>query len=222
MSDYTIEAQPREEIGKRVKHLRQAGQVPCIIYGPKTDPVPVALDTRALADILAEAGGTSVVDVKVGKDTHQVLVRDVQRDILRGDLMHVDFYAVDMEQVTRVEVPVVLLGESPIVASRAAISMQGVTSILVEGLPMDLINEVTVDMEELTEIGMGVTVGDLYVPSKLTVITDSSELVVKIDYMAIEEEEEEELDEELMFAESAEPEVIGRGAGEEEVEEDEE
>jgi len=222
MDNLTIEGEAREITGKQVKYLRQAGQVPGIIYGPKTEPVAVTLDARELDNLLVEAGGTSVVEVKVGKDTHQVLVRDVQRDILRGDLMHVDFYAVDMERVTRVEVPIVLVGESPIVASRAGIMLQGMNSIEVEGLPKDLVSEVTVDMEDLTEIGMLVTVGDLYVPSELTVITDSSELVVKIDYLALEEEEEEELEEEGLIPEDVEPEVIGRGAEEPEEEADEE
>lgn len=220
MSDYSIEAQAREAIGKRVKQLRQEGVVPGIIYGPKSDPVPVAMDGRELATLLADAGGTSIVDVKVGSDTHQVLVRDVQRDVLRGDVMHVDFYAVDLEQVTRVEVPIVLENESPIVANRVGTMLPGISSVEVEGLPMDLINEIRVDMSELTEIGDMVTVGDLSVPSTLTVITDDSDLVVKVDYLAPEEELEEEVEEELMFAEGVEPELVGR-EGAEEAEEEE-
>lgn len=222
MSAYSIEAENREVTGKHVKYLRSAGQVPGIIYGPKADNTPVTFDARELDTVLAEAGGTSIIDVKVGKDTYQVLVRDVQRDILRGHPLHVDLYAADLEQTVRVEVPIVLVGESPIVASRAASMLQSLSSIEVEGLPQDLINEVNVDMEDLTEIGMSVSVGELYIPSNLTLITDPSELVVKIDYLALEEEEEEEEEEELMFEEGVEPEVIGRGAEDEEEVGDEE
>lgn len=221
MSDFTIQAEPREVTGKNVKHLRIAGQIPAVIYGPKVESVVVSLDERELSGLLAEAGGTSVVNVNVGGDTHQVLVRDVQRDILRGDLLHVDLYAVDMTRVTRVEVPVVQVGQSPIVASRAGILIQGVSSVEVEGLPTDLVSELTVDLDDLTEIGMSVIVEDLYVPEGLTVITDPSELVVKVDYMVIEEEEEEE-EEELLIEESVEPELVGRGDDEEEIPDDEE
>ena len=203
MSELTISAEKRDVIGKDVKMLRSAGQVPGVIYGPITEPVVVTLDGKELQSLLIEAGGTSVVEVKIGKDTHQVLVRDVQRDIIRGKLLHVDFYAVDMTKVTRVEVPIVLAGESPIVASRAAIMMNPLTSVEVEGLPQDLVNEVVVDLDDLTEIGDTVLVSDLYVPSALTILNDPADMVVKIDYLALEEEEEEEEvleGEESMFA----------------------
>lgn len=206
MADYKLEASAREVIGKKVKLLRLEGQIPGIIYGPKTPPVPIAMDVDQLDDVLVAAGGTALVEVAVGKDAHQVLVRSVDRDIIRGDLMHVDFYAVDLTQVTQVEVPIVLVGEAPITLTGEGVLQQQLTSVLVEGLPSDLIHEILVELEDLTEVGMTITVSDLYVPDTITLLNDLEEIVVTITYPIAEEEEETIEDEDEL---SMEPELVG-------------
>src|SRR5690606_10430197 len=116
---------------------------------------------RPLQVMLMKAGGTHLIDMKVDDSTHTVLVREVQRDVVRGDILHVDFLAVSMDQKISTEVPVHVVGESPAVESRLGTLVQPVTSLTVEALPRDLIDSVEVDVSGLAAIGDSIHVRDL-------------------------------------------------------------
>src|SRR5690606_21181816 len=215
----TLEAQPRTIIGKKVSQLRAQGLVPAVIYGSKlANPVHLQVPYRPLQLALMQAGGTQLLDIRVGKDSHTVLAREVQRDVIRGDILHVDFLAVDMSQKVTTTVPVTLVGESPIVESRQGQAVQVVNSLNVEALPSDLIPAIEVDISTLTEIGQGIHVRDLNLGDKITVLADEDELLVHIVAVGAQAEEEE-VEEAVEEAASAEPEVTRRERDEEEEEE---
>ncbi|MEJ2150413.1 MAG: 50S ribosomal protein L25 [Chloroflexota bacterium] len=202
----TLEAQERKIIGKKVKQLRRVGVVPAIVYGPEFTPLSIALDEKELRMALRKAGGTQLIELSVGKTKIPTLVRDVQRDPIRGNLYHVDFYRVALDRVIRAEVPIVLVNEPPIVTSKEGAVFQGLNTVEVEALPADLPPHIEVDISGLEEIGMQLLVSDLVTSDEFTITTHEEELVVRIDYaQALEEEEEEEEFPEMV---SAEPEVI--------------
>jgi large subunit ribosomal protein L25 len=222
MSDtISLEAQPRTTTGKQVKQLRVESLIPAVIYGPMLDtPVHIQIPERELRFSLREAGGTNLIEINLGKDKINVLVRDVQRAILTGELVHVDFYAVDLTVKITADVPISVVGDAPIVHSGEAMLITAITSIQVECLPNEIPQEVTLDISALNEIGVALTVADLAVPGNVTVLEDPDTTVVRTDYAMspeIETEEEEEFEDE--FA-SDEPEVIGRQR-EEEIEDEE-
>jgi large subunit ribosomal protein L25 len=214
----TLEAQERQIVGKKVKQLRRAGIIPAVVYGPDFTPLNVELDERELRMALRKAGGTQLIELTVGKAKIPTLVRDVQRDPIRGNLYHVDFYRVAMDRVIQAEVPIVIVNEPPIVTSKEGAVFQALNSVVVEALPANLPPHIEVDVSGLTEIGDQLLVADLAESDEFTVTTGEEELVVRIDYaQALEEEEEEE--EEFPELVSAEPEVITERR---EVEEEEE
>jgi large subunit ribosomal protein L25 len=217
----TLEAEERKIIGKKVKQLRRVGVVPAIVYGPEFTPLSIALDEKELRMALRKAGGTQLIELSVGKTKIPTLVRDVQRDPIRGDLYHVDFYRVALDRAIRAEVPIVLVNEPPIVTSKEAAVFQGLNTVEVEALPADLPPHIEVDISGLEEIGMQLLVSDLVASDEFTITTGEEELIVRIDYaQALEEEEEEE--EEFPELVSAEPEVITERREAEEEEEEEE
>jgi large subunit ribosomal protein L25 len=214
----TLEAQERNIIGKKVKQLRRAGIIPAVVYGPEFTPLSISLDERELRMALRKAGGTQLIELTVGKTKIPTLVRSVQRDPIRGNLYHVDFYRVAMDRVIHAEVPIVLVNEPPIVTSKEGAVFQALNSVGVEALPAHLPPHIEVDISGLTEIGDQLLVSNLAESDDFTVTTGAEELVVRIDYaQALEEEEEEEEFPELV---SAEPEVITERREEEEEEEE--
>jgi large subunit ribosomal protein L25 len=225
MSNFIVlEAEKRELLGKKVKALRRMGKVPAVIYGPESDTINLAIDKSTLRQVLAEAGGTQLIEMQVGEEKIPTLAREVQRDIIHGDILHVDFYRVSMTRTISADVPVVLINESPVVASGEGILVQGLNSLLIEALPADLPSQVEVDMQKLEEIGDQLLVSDLDLPGEVTILTDEGELVVKADYPTMleeEDEDEEELDE-LFLEEMPEVEVITERRSDEEEFEDEE
>src|SRR5210317_784031 len=98
MEKYEIEAQKREVIGKKVKALRRDGKIPAIIYGSGIDPMPITLITKDVRQILSVIGANTLVTIKIGKKEHLVLVRDIQREVIKRDLLHIDFQAVSLEE----------------------------------------------------------------------------------------------------------------------------
>lgn len=216
MESPTLEASRRERIGKRVKQVRRQGQLPAILYGTGIEPVPIQLDDRETAKVMAGISGSTLIDLNLEGDTHKVLVRDVQRDPIRRNMLHVDFLKVAMDVLIRTEVPIELTGTAPAVKEQGGILVPGVNVIEVEALPGDLPDRLTVDLSVLLEIDDAITVGDLPIGSGVRILTDVEEIVAHVIYQA--EEVEEEVEEEVLEV-GAEPELVERGHREEEEEE---
>jgi large subunit ribosomal protein L25 len=164
------------------------------------------------------------IEIDGADEPEFALLRDVQRDVITGSLVHVDFYRVMMTQTITTEIPLLTTGESPVAEQKEGILLHGISEIEVECLPGDLVDAIEVDLSELTEVGQAVLVEDLAVPSGISILTDPAEVIARL--VPLEEVELErpelELEEELLMAEELEEvEVIGEAREAEEAEEGE-
>jgi large subunit ribosomal protein L25 len=215
-----LEAQPRAITGKKVSQLRRSGIVPVVVYGPKTETKNLQVEYRPLQLALMNAGGTHLIDLKSNGGTTTVLAREVQRDILRGDILHVDFFAVDLTAKINIDVPIHFVNESPAVNAKKGILITGPAMLSIDTLPSHLIDQVEVDLSSLFEIGDAIHVRDLKLSADLAILNDPDEMIARISQTSAaraEEAEEEEAEE----AEAAltEVEIIKKGKAEEEGEE---
>ena len=212
-------AKERTVLGKRVKLLRQQGWVPGVLYGHNFDSVSLQFETKELRQTLSQVGASQLIGIKVKgveEEPEMALVRDVQRDFIRGDLLHVDFYRVDMTERLTTEVPLMIVGTSPVVERNEGILLYGVSTLEIECLPGDLVDGIEVDITELTEVDHAIHVSDLAVPAGIDVLTDLGEMVARVMPLQAEEifeEMLEEMEEGILGAEEIE--VITE-AGEEE------
>jgi large subunit ribosomal protein L25 len=210
----TFEAEARSVFGRQVKQLRRDGLVPAVVYGQK-EPRHIQVDRIPLRRALRRAGYNELIDIQLGGENITVLAREIQQHPTRGDLIHVDFYEVNMQETITADVTLVTVGMPPSDLQTLGQVTQILHSIEVECLPGDLVSEIEVDISEVTSPDEVIYVGDLELPEGLALVTDIETAITSFDYYREEEEEEEE--EELMFAlEPDEVEVIGRGAEEEE------
>lgn len=217
----TFEAQKRTQLGKKSKQLRRDGLVPAVVYG-QSDPRHIQVDRIPLRRALRQAGTNELIDITVNGETLTVLAREIQQHPTRGDVIHVDFYEVNMAEKIVAEIALVMTGEP---ASDLR-TMGQVTQILhgieVECLPGDLISEIEFDVSHLSSPDDLIYVHEIELPETMTLITDPEATVTSFDYFREEEEEEEE-EEDLLFATAAdEVEVIGRGKEDEDEEFEEE
>ena len=181
MAEFKLKAEKREVVGKKVSRLRIAGKVPGAVYGPKHPPTRLQFQYRELELALMHAGGTNIIDLDiVGDKSVPVLAREVQRDIIRGDILHVDFLALDMNAVIRTEVPVTYTGESPLVAARKAILLTGPNTLTIEVLASNLMNQIEVNLDSMEEMGDTITVADLNLGDDVNIINDPDEMIAKI------------------------------------------
>jgi large subunit ribosomal protein L25 len=218
----TLSAGKRTVTGKHVKQLRQEGWVPGVMYGHGFDSVSLQFEERNLTRLLSHVGGSQLIqiDVEGAKEPEMALVRDVQRDPIRGSVLHVDFYRVKMTERLTAEIPLAMEGESPVITRNEGILLQGLSAIEVECLPGDLVDAIVVDLADLLEIDDSIHVRDLAIPSGIDVLTDPDELIVRVAPLAEEEVIEEIVEEELMPGEEVE--IVAEAEAEEEAEGEEE
>ncbi|MEJ2412267.1 MAG: 50S ribosomal protein L25 [Anaerolineales bacterium] len=206
MEKYVLEAHKREVIGKKVKALRREGKLPAVIYGRGVEPQAITLDKKEARQTLKVIGANTLVTVKIGKKEHLALVRDIQREVIMQDLLHIDFQEVSLEEKISTTVPIAVEGEAPAVKEYNAVLTPGLIELEIEAKAKDLPDAITVDVSTLMEIGDNILVKDLKIPAEVTVLDDPDELVYVAaaqTLMEIEEEveEEAELFEELTDAE---------------------
>ena len=197
MAEFAITAEIRKVIGKKNRALRREGYVPAVVYGPGSQPMSVQFPYRAIETTLMRAGGTNLIDIEIEGVKYPSLAREVQRDVVRGDILHVDFLAVDPNQRIRVEVPIVMEGRSPVVAAREGILIAGRSSLTLEVYPTDIRDRILIDLSTLTELGAEVLVGDLAFGENVTVHSDPNEMLAKIVQPAAARAELDELDGEV-------------------------
>lgn len=191
MAEFQLAAEVRHQRGKKNRKIRSSGFVPGIVYGPSIDPIGVQFPYRAIEVTLMNAGGTNLIDIEVNGETYPSLAREVQRDVVRGDILHVDFLAVDQSQRIRVEVPIEMVGRSPVVVAREGILITGRSSLTLEVFPSDIRDRIIIDLSELTELGSEVLVRDLSFGESVTVHNDPNEMLAKIVQPAAARAEEE-------------------------------
>jgi large subunit ribosomal protein L25 len=217
MEEIVLNVQPRTVVGKQVKVLRREGNVPAVLYSRRSEPVILQANNRELLRVLARAGGSRLVRLNIAgaKDAPMALVREVQREPIKGAVLHVDFYGVSMTEVITVEVPIRYEGTSPAVARNEGVLIHAMDAIEIECLPGDLIDAIAIDVSTLEKVGDVIRVSDLKVPATVKLLADVEATVARVSYLAAEEVEAPVGAEAVV----AEPEVIKKGKAEEEEEE---
>lgn len=197
-----------------LKALREQGILPAVVYGKDFETKPVNLDAKKFNKILRDHGENVLLNLEVDGETHPALIREVQRDPIRNEVIHVDLNIVSMTEEIEFEVPIVLVGE-PAGASLGGVLQHQLRELKAKALPKNMIDTVEVDVSDL-QIGDTVLVKDLTIDKDITILDDPEEMIATL--LAPEEEEKEEVEEEI--EEMEEPEVIEKGKTEEEEEEE--
>jgi len=213
-----LNAAKRTVTGKEVRHLRRDGLIPGVLYGPGFETMSLQVPWLELRPVLLWAGGSRVIELSVDGEKYSTLVRSVQRTPVRGDVLHIDFYRVQMDVSIRTEVPVVLTGSAEAIEDADGVLVHELNSILVECLPGDLPSEITVDVSGLTEVGQMILISDLPELPGVTYHEAPETVIVSTGYMQ-RAPEAEEGEEEAVEEEGEEPELVRRRDEEEEDEE---
>jgi large subunit ribosomal protein L25 len=201
-------AEVRDATGKGVsRRLRAAGRIPAVVYGKGAESKAISIDPSALQRLLqgSGAGINTLIELSVDGTTRTVLVKELQRDPVRGRPLHTDFYLVDLDQTVEVSVPIHLVGRAPGV-ELGGILDHPLREIELECLPRAIPESVDVDVSAL-QVGDSIHVRDLELPEGASVRTDGDLAVASVVAPVVVEEpvaEEPEEGEEVEGAEGAE------------------
>ena len=178
--EITLNATLRSSTGKGVaRKLRAAGQVPGTLYGSGSEATSVAVDQRLLTSALhTDAGRNVLIDLHVDGQTFLTLARDLQRDPVRGTILHVDFLKINRDQAITVDVPIHIEGESPGVREGGVVEHH-LWNLSVECLPTNVPDRIVAEISRVA-LGEAVHVRDIVAPEGVTILTDPDEIVLSV------------------------------------------
>src|ERR1700736_2699610 len=166
-----LRAEKRAEIGRAAaRKLKARGVVPAIIYGAKEKPQPLQLSLRDINAMLSHASGENILvelEIDGEKSKRTALVQEVQHSPVGGDVLHVDFHAISMDETIQADVPLEALGVANGVKNFGGLLEQNLRVLSIECLPRDLPDRITVDVSALN-IGDSIHVRDIKLPTGVT------------------------------------------------------
>ncbi|MBN1485168.1 MAG: 50S ribosomal protein L25 [Chloroflexia bacterium] len=186
-----LNAQIREILGKKVRGLRREGWVPGNLYGRGVESTAVKMLYGDIDDVYKEAGTSQMIRVQLeGKEkTLPAFIREVQRDVISQDLLHVDLELVDLLRAVSAQIPIHLIGQAPVVEDNRGVLTQSAETVELEGLPAELPHFIEVDVSVLTSVEHSIYASDLEIPEGIEILTGPETVIVYITPLREEEEE---------------------------------
>lgn len=218
MPEIVVTAESRTESGKNAnRRLRVKGLIPGVVYGAKKETLPVAVSPKDIGAILKSASGENTLfDLDLRGSRRKVILKEFQREPLKGRLLHADFYEVALDKKIEVKVHVEVVGVPVGVKTQGGILDFVTRELEIECLPTEIPDKIAVDVTAL-ELGKHLRVSDLQIPANITVRTEPGVVVVHV--VAPRAEEVAAPVEAVAGAEAVgEPEVIKKGKAEGEAE----
>lgn len=184
---------PRAITGKKVRFMRREGLVPGNIYGRGFDSLAFQAPLDEVRSVFRSVPRNSVVQVQIEgeKETRPVVLRHVDRNHVSGEVLHVEFYQVDLTRLIQSDALVQLIGDSEAVANGGTLVLT-MDTVALESLPLDMPAEIVIDISGLDNFGSAIHVSDLTLPANVRALADETAQVVTVVAPRLEEEEEEE------------------------------
>ena len=192
MEDLKLQAHKRDISGKKVRFLRRQGITPTHLFGHGLESLSLQCDTAELQHIIARARTTRLISLKIEDDKHprSVFIREIQKDVIKGKLLHVDFYQIRKTEKMKADIPIVLVGEAPAMKQKGRMLTHSLINLSIECLPDKLPPQIEVDLSPLEEIEQAIYVKDIPLSPDITVFTDPDQMVVKVSEVRVLEVEE--------------------------------
>lgn len=162
--------------------MRAAGDIPGVVYGPEFTATSITLPSGEFLKVLQNAGETTLVDCIIDgvKAPIAVLIQDIQRDPVRGNVIHVDLRQVNMLEEIEAEIELAFIGEAPAVKAFNGVLVKILDTLKVRCLPKDLVAHIEVNLDKLKTFEDSIKVSDISVPVGMAVLDRADEVVAKV------------------------------------------
>ncbi len=209
-----LNGEPRENPGVKgvLKTLRKSGKIPAVVYGENAPSASILVDARQFLKIVS-AEANAIIKLKYLGKEENVIVKELQRHVVSGEILHVDFMRISFSEEIEVSIPVHLTGEPHGVKNQGGILQHGVRKLTVKCMPSEIPNEIKVDISRM-QLNDVLKVGDIKL--KNASITEGSDIIVASILPPMAEKPEEP----GAAVETAEPEVVEKGKKEEDKKEE--
>lgn len=186
-----LTVEKRNVFGKKIKPFRKEGKIPAVLYGRSQKTAPLFVSSVNFKKVLKDAGESTVIEViEDGGKPVNAIIHDIAYCPVKGEPIHVDFYAVEMNKPIKASVQLVFEGVSPAVKEFGGNLVKVIRELEIEALPNDLPHEIKVDISALKILGDQITVKDLNLPSLLKISAKEDEVIALAESLKEESEEE--------------------------------
>ena len=211
--EFAINAEKRNQYGKNAsRRIRKEGRIPAVLYGAGTEATPLTIDKADIFQILkSDSGENTLFTVKVGPENLTAMIKDLQMDPVKDEVLHADLIHIAMDKEIKVSVPVNIIGEAVGVKSEGGFIDLMVRELEIECLPNIIPESIDIDVSDL-HMHQSLKVGDVILPEGVEMISEPEAVIVVI---AAPTKEEEVVEEEIVEEELEEA-VEGEEAGEQE------
>jgi len=175
-----LKATPRQELGKKVNKFRKAGQIPAVIYGHGIKSQPLFVVAKDFEKVYKEAGESTLIALEIDGKKRNVLIHDLARDPLKGQILHIDFYEVRMDEKVKAHIPLVFIGEAPVVKTEGGILIKNIQEVEVEAKALDLPHQIEVDISGLKTFDDNIYIKDLKISNQIKILAEPDEVVASV------------------------------------------
>jgi large subunit ribosomal protein L25 len=179
-----LKAEPREQLTKGANNrLRKAGKIPAVVYGHK-EPITIAVDEREFNNNFKKISANEIINLSLGTKEHKVLIKDYQRNYLKGSIVHLDFYEIEKGHKLRTHVPIKIVGQA------AGVREGGILEHSLHALDIECLAEllpatIDIDVSTLT-MGHAIHVRDLKVSAGIKILNNGEQVVASIAHIRVE------------------------------------
>lgn len=177
---FNLLAQKREVTGSKVAKLRDKELLPAVLYGPKIKNEAMQVNEKEFSEIFKEAGESSLIALKIGEESFQVLAHNIQKDPLTGKFLHIDFYQPILTEKTEASISLVFEGESLACKELGGTLVKNIYEVEVKALPQNLPREIKVNIEKLETFEDSILIKDLIIPKDVEILKDAEEVVALV------------------------------------------
>ncbi|NCU41175.1 MAG: 50S ribosomal protein L25 [Candidatus Moranbacteria bacterium] len=179
MEKIILKAEARKE--RTLSRLRKDGYIPAVVYGKEEESVPLEIFGKDFIKIFSHVGENVVFGLALSEGKkYNVLVRDIERHPLTGNIVHIDFYAVNMDEEVETTVELEYKGESPLVKGEGGILVRNIDEVTVKALPKDIPSTLIVDISSLVSFDDVIHIKDLVVSDKVEILADPETILVSV------------------------------------------
>jgi len=179
-----LQAELRNELTKGANNrLRKTGKIPAVVYG-HGEPKSIAIDEREFSNSFKKISENEIINLTIGKADHKVLIKDYQRNYLKGTILHLDFFEIVKGHKLRTHVPIKIIGQAPGVRE-GGILEHSLHSFDIECLAEALPETIEIDVSELST-GHAIHVRDVKAPTGIKILNHIDQVVASIAHLRAE------------------------------------
>lgn len=189
MKSVALKAELRDLKNGTLHAKRADGVIPAVLYGQGKENKNIWVNGLEFGKVFEEAGENTVVNLELdGGVKENVLIYDYQMNPLSGKITHIDLLRVNMKEEIETEIPLVFVGEAPVVKEKGGIFVKGIDNVEVRCLPGNMPHDFEIDLTKLVDFEDRITVGDINVPADVEILNNPETIVASVSAPRSEEE----------------------------------